>query len=490
MMDFASPGFAAMFADDGVWPRLVAAAGLLVAALATVHVVLNKRNVQARAGWVGLVWLVPFFGTLLYLFLGVNRIRRRAVALHRRVSLPVAPLEAQVVPVSGGDLPDSMRAISCVINQVTRRPLLAGNKVTVLGDGKAACDAMLTAIANAQHTVTLCTYIFDNDEVGSRFVDALAAACRRGVVVRVLIDAVGLRYSWFNPVDRQLSLAGVRVERFLPPRFLPWHWPYANLRNHRKILVVDGNLGFTGGMNIRAGYLRPLRHPEAIIDLHFQLEGPAVGQMQRSFQEDWLFVSGEVLVGPEWFPRIEAAGETLARGISDGPDEDFDRLYWVYLAGIQGAQRCIHILTPYFLPEPEIVCALNGAAMRGVDVNIILPEHSNLPPVDWATSGILEDLLAHGCRVWLTPPPFDHGKLFLVDDAWSLIGSGNWDPRSLKLNFEFAVECYDPALGRRFRYVVGDRLTNARQLSLDELRARPLAVRVRDGLAGLFTPYL
>lgn len=476
--------------DGSLWPRLLAGAGMLLALLSTAHIALTKRNVQARAGWVALVWLVPVLGTLLYLFLGINRIRRRAVALHRRVSLPVSPMEPLVVPSPGGDLPASLRAINRVINQVTRRPLLAGNKVTVFGNGRDACEAMLAAIADAKHSVTLCTYIFDSDEVGGRFVAALADACRRGVAVRVLVDAVGLRYSWFNPVDRQLAAAGVRVERFLPPRFLPWHLPYANLRNHRKILVVDGLTGFTGGMNIRAGYLRPLRHPEAIQDLHFRLDGPVVGQMQRSFQEDWLFVGGEVLVGQEWFPPIEAVGETLARGISDGPDEDFDRLFWAYLAGIQGAQQSIHILTPYFLPEPELVSALNGAAMRGVCVDIILPERSNLPPVDWATSGILEDLLAHGCRVWLTPPPFDHGKLFLVDDAWSLVGSGNWDPRSLKLNFEFAVECYDPALGRRLRYVIGDRQAQARPLTLEELRSRPLWVRLRDGLAGIFTPYL
>lgn len=469
------------------WPPAVAVLGVLAAILATAHVVLTKRNVQARAGWVGLIWLVPVIGSALYLLLGINRIRRRAVAMHRRVALPMAP---SVVPVSGGDLPDSARAINRVINQVTRRPLLAGNSVTVFGDGAAACDAMLEAIAGAHRSVTLCTYIFDNDEVGRRFIAVLAAAAARGVVVRVLVDAVGLRYSWLNPVDRELAAAGVRVERFLPPRFMPWHLPYANLRNHRKILVIDGETGFTGGMNIRAGYMRPPRDPGAIVDLHFRLEGPVVGQLQRSFQEDWLFVGGEVLSGDAWFPQLDSRGETLARGISDGPDEDFDKLFWSYLAGVQGAQRSIHILTPYFLPEPELLSALNCAAMRGVDVNIMLPEHSNLPPVDWAASGILEELIAHGCRVWLTPPPFDHGKLFLVDDAWSLIGSGNWDPRSLKLNFEFVVECYDPALGRRLRYVFEDRLARARELSLAELQGRPLYIRLRDGLAGLFTPYL
>lgn len=469
------------------WPWLIALVEIVAALAITAHVVLTKRQVETRAGWVAVVWLAPIIGSLLYLLLGINRIRRRAVALSRRASLPAAPA---AVSVSGGNLPASLRTINQIINRVTHHPLLAGNRVAAFADGGSAFDAMLAAIAGAQRSVAFCTYIFDNDPVGARFVEALTAAKARGVEVRVLIDAVGLRYSWLNPVDRSLIAAGVQVAHFLPPRFLPWHLPYANLRNHRKILVVDGEHGFTGGMNIRVGHQLPPTQPGAILDLHFELHGPVVAQLQRSFQEDWLFAAGETLTGALWFPALAPVGETLARGISDGPDDDANKLLWAYLAGIQGAQRSLYIVTPYFLPEAELVAALNTAAMRGVDVNIILPEHSNLAPVDWAASNILDGLLVHGCRVWYTPPPFDHGKLFLVDDAWSLIGSGNWDPRSLKLNFEFAVECYDVALGRRLRYVIEARLARARAVTLTELRTRPLLVRLRDGFAGLFTPYL
>ncbi|MFZ5722893.1 MAG: phospholipase D-like domain-containing protein [Pseudomonadota bacterium] len=475
------------FANDW-WPQLVAMSGAVAAIAATAHLALTKRNVQARAGWVAIVWLAPVIGVLLYLLFGVNRIRRRAVSLHRRKSRPMVP--ASVVPVAGGDLPASLQTIHRMINQVTRRPLLAGNRVTVFDSGEQAWQEMLAAIAGARSTITLCTYIFDNDELGRRVVAALAAAQARGVQVRVLVDAVGLRYSWLNPVDRELEAAGIRVARFLPPRFLPWHLPYANLRNHRKILVVDGERGFTGGMNVRSGHVLPSRDPAAILDLHFELQGPVVGHLQRTFQEDWLFAAGELLSGEAWFPVVPPAGDTLARGISDGPDEDADRLLWSYLAGVQCAQKSLYVLTPYFLPEPELVVALKAAAMRGVEVTVVLPEHSNLPPVDWAATAILEDLLANGCRICLTPPPFDHGKLLLVDDAWSLVGSGNWDPRSLRLNFELVVECYDPALGRRLRYVFEQRLARARPLSLAELQTRPLLLRLRDGLAGLFTPYL
>lgn len=390
----------------------------------------------------------------------------------------------------GDDMPASARAINRLVNQVVRRPLLAGNRVRVLDRSADAYDAMVAAIDNARCSVTLCTYIFDNDAVGCRFIAALTDAVARGIAVRVLIDAVGVHYSWFNPVDRELAANGVRVARFLPPRLWPLPVSLVNLRNHRKILVVDGEIGFTGGMNIRAGYLQPHDHPQAIIDLHFEVRGPVVSQLQHSFREDWLFVTGEELSGDTWFPPLTSCGATWARGISDSPDEDLDKLFWSYLAAVQGAQRRIHILTPYFLPGPTLVSALNSAVMRGVEVNIVLPERSNLPPVDWAASGILEELLVHGCRTWLTPPPFDHGKLCVVDDAWSLVGSGNWDPRSIKFNFEFSLECYDPVLARSLRHLLEDRLTRGRELSLAELRSRPWFVRLRDRCAALFKSYL
>lgn len=448
---------------------------------------LSRRNVQARVGWVGVIWLVPVVGVLLYLLFGVNRIRRRAVVMHRRVSLPVMP---PALPVHEEQLTQGQATICSMMNQVTRRPLLPGNHVRVFREGAGAAEAMLAAIAGARHTLTLCTYIFDNDALGRRFIAALADAARRGVEVRVLIDAVGSRYSWFNPVDRPLREAGVQVALFLPPRFLPWHLPYANLRNHRKILVADGCLGYTGGLNIREAYVLPHEAPGATLDLHFELRGPVVGQLQRSFQEDWLFARGEMLVGGAWFPPLPVVGRTLARGISDGPDEDMDKLRWALLAGIQGARRTLQVLTPYFLPEPEITWALNAAALRGVQVDIILPARSNLPVVDWASRAQLDELLEHGCRVWLTPAPFDHGKLFLVDGEWALIGSANWDPRSLRLNFEFMVECYDRQLGEALGQELARRRRHAHRLTAEALRGRSLPVRLRDGLAALFTPYL
>jgi cardiolipin synthase A/B len=197
-----------------------------------------------------------------------------------------------------------------------------------------------------------------------------------------------------------------------------------------------------------------------------------------------------VLDGVGYFPGLSPAGSVLARAIPDGPDEDFETIRFVLLGALAGARSSVRIVTPYFLPDPPLVTALNVAAMRGVDVDIVLPERGNLPLVEWAQRAQLWQVLDRGCRVWFARPPFDHTKAMVVDGSWSLLGSANWDPRSLRLNFELDVECYDAALGAEVEALVGARIAGARPVTLAEMDARPLPVKLRDGVARLFSPYL
>jgi cardiolipin synthase len=347
---------------------------------------------------------------------------------------------------------------------------------------------MLAAIGEAKTSIALMTYIFDNDTCGQRFADALAAAKERGVEVRVLIDDVGARYT-FPSIKHRLRKLGVRCHTFLPT-FFPGKLHYSNLRNHRKIMVVDGRIAFTGGMNIREGHLceEGCKHP--IKDLHFHVTGPVVAHLRDTFAADWEFSTGERLEGPIWFPDVPPTGESLCRGISGGPDQQGDNLRMVMLGAIGCARYRIDIITPYFLPELPMIVALNVAAMRGVAVNIILPEKGNLALVQWAATAQLWQVLERGCRIWLTPPPFDHTKVMLVDDAWSLIGSANWDSRSLRLNFEFNVECYDRDLAAELGQLVQARQRAGREITLEEVDARPLWMRLRDGICRLALPYL
>jgi cardiolipin synthase len=375
-----------------------------------------------------------------------------------------------------------------LVRRLTQRPLHAGNEISPLSGGDEAYPAMLAAIDDAQHSVTLATYIFDNDAAGTLFVDALGRAQERGVEVRVLVDAVGARYSWPTIVS-VLRKRKIPVAKFLPS-ISPTMIRFFNLRNHRKILVVDGHVGFTGGMNIRACCMASLGKAHDTDDLHFRMEGPAVADLQHTFAIDWAFASGELLDGPLWFPELEEVGETLARGIADGPDEDMDHLRLTFMGALSCARRSVRIVTPYFLPETPLIDALNVCAMRGVEVDVVLPSKNNLFFVHWAMLATVAPMLERGVRIWLMPPPFDHTKLMVVDDAWCCFGSTNWDPRSLRLNFEFNVECYDRDLAAQLGRIVRQRIAGASLLTVEDLDGRGFLKKLRDGLMRLFLPYL
>jgi cardiolipin synthase A/B len=474
-----------------LWPHLSSVLVLALALVASGHAILTKREVRSAIGWVGVIWMVPVLGAVLYSFLGINRIRRRAVALRggarRYRALDVSPLY-QAADDEIARHGDHLTKLAALIGRVTSRPLLQGNRITPLVNGDEAYPVMLEAIEAAQHSVLLSTYIFDTSQVGRKFVDALGRAKQRGVLVRVLVDDVGARYSQ-PPVTVLLRRAGVRIARFIPA-WLPKHTPYFNLRNHRKLLIVDHTVAFTGGMNIRRGHVLAAAKRHPIRDLHFKVEGPVVSQLQDVFVHDWAFAARERLEPSKLGPLPGVIDTVLARGIADGPDEDVDAVLWCILGAIGCARESIRVVTPYFLPDPPLATALNVAAMRGVRVDIVLPERCNLRIVQWAMWAQLWQVLGRGCRVWLTPPPFDHSKLMIVDDRWVLVGSANWDPRSLRLNFEFCIECYGDALAVRLTREVDERIRMARELTVEEHARRKLWRRLRDGLARLLQPYL
>jgi len=304
-------------------------------------------------------------------------------------------------------------------------------------------------------------------------------------MVRVLIDGAGQYYT-FPPIGLRLRRCGVPYRLFIHS-LLPWRMPYLNLRNHRKILVVDGRHGFAGGMNLSAKHAGA---PPAARDLHFRVSGPVVGQIMRVFADDWMFASGEELSGEDWFSPLEDSGRALARAIPDGPDEDFDKCRWALFGGLGAARRRVVVATPYFLPDEELIIALSHASLRGVQVDILLPGTNNWPFVQWAANTVLGRLSNAGCRVWLSSGTFDHSKYMTVDGAWCLVGSANWDPRSLRLNFELNVETFDPTLAMALERHAADIIRDARLVTAEQLKARGLPVRLRDGAARLLTPYL
>lgn len=467
---------------------LLSSVHIALALAVTLHALMKKEEVHKAVSWIGLAWLAPFGGAFAYWLLGINRIGRTGVALGLRQAWNSDGDAAEAFAVSFDAVDAVLAGVARVGQQVTGKPLLGGNSVQPLTDGDNAYPAMLAAMDAAEHSITLQTYIFHNDKAGQAFVEALARAHARGVQVRVLVDAVGARYRPTG-VLRRLRNLDIPCASFLRPsitRLLS----HVNLRNHRKILVVDGEVGFTGGMNISANHWFSTQPSTPVHCLHFEVRGPVVTDMQRAFATDWAFTTRERLQGAPWFAPPVPRGSLLARGVTDGPDADIDHMRQVILGSLAAARQRVRIVTPYFLPDEVVLSTLQTTALRGVTVDIVLPARSNLPLLDWAMRPQCDELLAAGCRIHLTPPPFDHGKLFVVDDDWALIGSTNWDARSLRLNFEYNLECYDEALVAALDPLIDGRIAQATLLDADTLARQSLPARLRNRLVWLLSPYL
>lgn len=470
------------------WAGIGALVALALAVTVTAHVLWTRDEPRGAFGWIGLAWLAPLIGAALYVVFGINRIHRRGRAIRAVRRLKREPTHDAVPPaVLTSRFPKTpqLAALARAVETVTKRPLVDGNSALMLADGDEAYPAMLAAIEGAQKAILMQSYIFELDGPGRAFVEALTAAVARGVEVRVLVDAAGVRYG-FPPIDRVLRRHGVRAERFLPA-FPPWKMPYLNLRNHRKLLVVDGAIGFTGGLNVRPDHVLASGPAEPTHDTHFRLTGPVVAQLGQVFAEDWSFVTGEHLDVETYYPAAKAEGDVIARVVADGPDEDFDKARWTMLSALASARERITVVTPYFLPDEPLLAALAVAAKRGLQVDLMIPARSNLRIVGWAMEHLLQNAHLEDVDIWLSEPPFDHSKLLVIDGCWSFVGSINWDARSLRLNFELNVEIYDEALGEALETLVAKRKAGARRYQRSPIEPLP---RLRNALAGLFRLYL
>ncbi|MEM9743553.1 MAG: phospholipase D-like domain-containing protein [Pseudomonadota bacterium] len=476
--------------DAEVLPWLVVIeVGLLIPSIA--HLLLFKSDYRVALGWLGLMLLVPFGGVLLYWLFGINRVRRAGLQVRGASStLPFSDLGA--LPLLNPDAAVQTGPLEQVGLRVTGEAPCAGNAVKVLENGEQVFPRMLEDLAAARKEILLASFIFDYDELGETFVAALSEAHRRGVSVCVLVDDLGRRFR-YPTVLAPLQRAGVPVRCFMPARLLPPKLNI-NLRNHRKLLIIDRAIGYTGGMNISARHLVAGDRADATTDVHFRFQGPVVSHFARTFEEDWLAADGpaEALSSGASHrePDLASAARVSCRVIEDGPGERIDRLPLLIVGALGCARRRIRLATPYFLPEERIVGALQSAALRGVEVAIVVPEQSNWRVIDWALGHGLWKLVNVGVRVYREPLPFSHAKYLLVDDDYALVGSANIDPRSLRLNYELNVEVFsDAVVGRLGAHFDRARMRSA-PVTLDALRNRSLPVRLRDSVAALASGYL
>ncbi|MFN3720933.1 MAG: cardiolipin synthase [Rhizobium rhizophilum] len=474
------------------WAETLAVLSVVFGTVAATHAAMTKREVRSALGWVGVIILSPLVGAMIYSVAGINRIRRATLISRRALeldeiwrSLSLYAVSRETVATQFGARFGQMKLLG---DKVTRRPLSSGNHIAMLTTGEETFDGMCRAIEAAEQSIILETYIFDRDTVGLRIADCLIAAHRRGVVVRVIVDAVGARYS-VPSIIGCLEEGGVPVAVFNGQVIMGLRLPYANLRTHRKIMVVDGATAFVGGMNIRSGFVGS----DGARDTHFRVTGPVVADILAVAAEDWHFETGEVLLGPEWRVRLDDAVSgtgTAIRAVVSGPDTHIETNHRLLLGAFSVAERSIRIVSPYFLPDTTFIAALNTAARRGVQVDLIVPSQNNLAIVARAMMGQFDQILREGCRVHLSTGTFDHSKLMVVDRQWCFVGSSNLDSRSLRLNFEIDLEVYDRVLAEQIEDRIDERLGTAEEMTLESLRARSLPNRMIDRFFWLGSPYL
>ncbi|MGO2355832.1 MAG: phospholipase D-like domain-containing protein [Marinomonas foliarum] len=469
------------------WVTIIVVLHIGLSVMTSLHVLLYKENDRTSLAWIGLVVFSPVLGSLFYWLFGINRIKRLAQREHPQKIKQDFRYEEDCIDFHG----QPKHWHSSIIAGYTIHPVnyVDANSIELLVNGDNAYPAMIESIRGAKHHIVLSSYIFDYDSLGQKFVTALAQAKDRGVVVYVLLDGIGVGYSW-RKSDRALKKRGVRTAQFLPAISLTGI-RFINLRNHRKILCVDGQEAYIGGMNISKGNLvKSAKHP--IDDVHFKVAGPVIDQISQVFIEDWFFATGELIKFPSYNSGITEPKKTsvVSRVIQDGPDEHHNRIRWTLINALVCAQKSVRIITPYFIPDQTLMTSLHAAALRGVSVEIIVPERSNILFVDWVMEANYLRIIEHGIEIYKNKRPFDHSKIVLIDDVWSFIGSTNWDARSLEFNFEINLECFDGDLNSQLTALYESKKLNSELVLEEDMASLPIYKKIRNNLFRLFSPYL
>ncbi len=490
-------------------PYLVAIANMLITAATMAWVLMTKTDSTSAVAWGLVIVFLPFVGALLFFLFGYQHINRplRRKRRHklgymqlypRRPSLDSAQLTPRCDgPAEGdggrrGSLPERMAWLA---DRFGAHPLTQGNDVAFYHEGRPAFDAMLAAIRSARHHVHLQTFIFRTDACGAAFLDALTAKAKEGVKVRLLFDAMGSHNLWPSRLHA-LHAAGGHSSVFLPVN--PFRRRFQiNMRNHRKILVVDGNVGFVGGLNIGDEYLGLAPRFGFWRDTHMRLRGPVVADLQRVFAEDWNFASGERLIEPggkdtdrDYYQPADAGGAYLAQVIDSGPDREMKGIRDIYFSAILNARRRLWIASPYFIPDAGLRDALRHAGYLGVDVRLLCQYRPDKWLPQYAAQYYWAEMLHAGVKVYQYTRGMMHAKVVLADDDWASVGTANLDNRSLHLNFEVNCLLYSRQAVEELERAFLHDLTTAICLDRAVYARRPFAARLLENACRLLSPVL
>jgi cardiolipin synthase len=466
----------------------------LVIVLVIPWVLMTKREATTAIAWCLLVFFLPLFGGLFFWVFGYNTLYRplRRKRRHRSRFQKGHPPTTPAAERGGGDEPAGGDATWNQLGQLASRvrafPVSHGNAVTFYDDTHPAYDALLTAVEAARHHINLEYFIFRPDETGRRLLEVLTAKAKAGVQVRLLYDSVGTRNLGRRALQ-PLRDAGGKVAAFLPINPIRSRLRI-NLRNHRKIVVVDGAVGFTGGMNIGDEYLGKSPRFGYWRDQVLRLEGPGVAGLQRIFMEDWDFAAGETLDAPDYFPARSKVGDAVVQVVESGPDQELNSIREILFAAILSARERLWMASPYFVPDTGLLDAIRLASYRGVDVRLLCLLHPDKWIAFYAAHYYWSDLMRVGMKIYQYAKGMMHSKIMLVDGQWGLVGSANLDNRSLHLNFEAGCILHTPALVSELEASFLRDLENSVSLDAQKFAARPFAQRLATNTCRLLSPIL
>lgn len=452
-------------------------------------VVMQKREPAATLAWVFSLVFLPYVGFLIFYFFGPRKFRRsesRRRSSYKAIREAYSPAEAAASAESPHDLSVQLTRL---VQSTTGMPLSTCDRIQLLVNGAPKYDSVIADINAARKHVHLEYYIFDGDRTGTLIRDAMVAALGRGVKIRMLVDGAG-SFGTKDEFLQPLKDAGAEVSVFHPLlRGIPNLRPLLNFRSHRKIAVIDGRIGYTGGINVSDSENDRLNPEEYFRDLHTRIEGQAVSWMQRIFLEDWHYASGKTpSEGDGLFPEM-AAGRCAVQMIPSGPDNSAEPIHRACLAAIHVADARVWLATPYFVPTSAALYALTSAAMRGLDVRVMIPKKSDSRLVNLAARSYYEALLKAGVRVFEYQPRMLHSKVLMVDDAFALLGSANFDNRSFVTNFEMSIAVHEKSISRELEQVWKEDEAQSVEVRKDRKRA-PFLHRLGEAVARLGSPLL
>ncbi|MEJ2620138.1 MAG: cardiolipin synthase [Candidatus Thiodiazotropha sp.] len=460
---------------------------LAIVALLIPTILLQRRESGATLAWIMVILFIPFVGLIAFWLLGTTRLYLRRRKRHHVESLLAPEIERLQAHAEYKAIPDQAPpSLIQLARQFDGYGPLAGNRIEIFRSGQLLFNNLQLAIDQASQHVHLDYYIWQADSTGRSVRDALVRAAARGVEVRLLIDDVGsraIKQAFFLP----LASAGGQIKRFLPVNPLNRQLALNN-RNHRKLVVIDGDKAFIGGMNIGDQYAGKA---EPWIDLHARVEGAVVHSIQETFCQDWFHATAEDLISRNYFPRLEANGPVHAQLLSSGPaDERWQSIHLFIFSAITLAQQKVYIETPYFVPDQPILFALRSAALRGVDVRLLLPSQSDHPLVLHAGRSFQDQLLQAGVSIFELKNSMTHAKTLMIDGHLSTIGSANMDQRSFRLNFESNLFFFDETITEQMEQEFLGLCNLADEIKLEQRNALPSTKRMIESICRVLSPLL